>query len=88
MLELSSPWTVEVWLDLPLEEAHWRVLPHKMMLQADGDGTVLRCGTGNLEWLAAVLLGLKCHVVIWQPIELRAAFVALAERAVNISRQS
>ena len=81
-----SLWTVEVWLDLPPEEAHWRVLPHKMMLEAENDGTVLRCGTGNLEWIAAVLLGLKCRVVIHKPIELRAAFVALAERAVGILR--
>jgi predicted DNA-binding transcriptional regulator YafY len=83
----SSPWTVEVWLDLPVLEAHWRVLPHKMMLELEGEGTVLRCGTGSLEWVAAVLLGLRCRVVIREPIELRAAFVALAERAVNISRE-
>jgi predicted DNA-binding transcriptional regulator YafY len=82
-----SPWTVEVWLDLPLEEAHWRVLPHKMMLEADDDGTVLRCGSADLEWVAAVLLSLRCRVVIREPIELRAAFVALAEKAVNISKQ-
>jgi predicted DNA-binding transcriptional regulator YafY len=82
-----SPWTVEVWLDLPLEEAHWRVLPHKMMLEAEGDGTILRCGSADLEWVAAVLLSLRCRVVIREPIELRAAFVALAEKAVNISKQ-
>jgi predicted DNA-binding transcriptional regulator YafY len=82
-----SPWTVEVWLDLPLEEAHWRVLPHKMMLEAEGDGTVLHCGSADLEWVAAVLLSLRCRVVIREPIELRAAFVALAEKAVNISKQ-
>jgi predicted DNA-binding transcriptional regulator YafY len=81
-----SPWTVEVWLDLPLEEAHWRVLPHKMMLEADGNGTILRCGAGDLEWVAAVLLSLKCHIVIREPVELRAAFMALAERAMNISK--
>jgi predicted DNA-binding transcriptional regulator YafY len=85
-----SPWTVEVWLDLLPEEVHWRVLPHKMILEAEDDGTVLRCGTGDLEWVAAVLLGLKlkCRVMIREPVELRAAFVALAERAVEISRQS
>jgi predicted DNA-binding transcriptional regulator YafY len=81
-----SPWTVEVWLELPLEEAHWRVLPHKMMLEAEDAGTVLRCGSADLEWVAAMLLGLKCRVVIREPIELRAVFVALAERAVDISR--
>jgi predicted DNA-binding transcriptional regulator YafY len=81
-----SPWTVEVWLDLPLEEAHWRVLPHKMMLEIDGDGTVLRCGSADLEWVAAVLLSLRCRVVIREPVELREAFVSLAERAVDISR--
>jgi predicted DNA-binding transcriptional regulator YafY len=82
----SSPWTVKVWLDLPLEEAHWRVLPHKMRLEPDGDGTLLRCGSADLEWVAAMLLGLRCRVVIREPVELRAAFVALAEKAMNIAR--
>jgi predicted DNA-binding transcriptional regulator YafY len=81
-----SPWTVEVWLDLPTVEAHWRVLPHKMMLEAEGEGMVLRCSTSNLEWIAAVLLGLRCRVVIREPVELRGAFVSLAERAMDISR--
>jgi hypothetical protein len=58
-----------------------------MMLEAEDDGTVLRCGSADLEWVAAVLLTLKCCVVIREPIELRSAFVALAKKAMDISKQ-
>jgi predicted DNA-binding transcriptional regulator YafY len=83
-----SPWLVEVWLDLPLEEAHWRVRPHRMMLEADGEGTVLRCGTGDLEWMAAVLLSLKCPITIRQPLALLDAFAVLAARATAVGVQA
>ena len=83
-----SPWMVEVWLDLPLEEAHWRVRPHRMALEADGEGTVLRCGTGDLEWMAAVLLSLKCPIRIRQPLALQDAFAALAARAAAVGVQA
>ncbi len=81
-----SPYRVEVWLGLPLEEAHWRVLPHRMALRAEGQGTLLRCGSADLEWIAAMLLSLKCELQIRQPPELHAAFAALAARASEMAR--
>ncbi len=80
-----AKFAVEVWLDLPLEEARWRVMPHKMALEVEGDGTVLRCGTGDLEWLAAVLLGLRCQVLVRQPPALLDAFKVVAEKAKVIA---
>jgi predicted DNA-binding transcriptional regulator YafY len=81
----ASTFKVEVWLDLPPEEARWRVMPHKVALEAEGDGTVLRCGTADLEWMAAVLLSLKCVMMIRQPTALFEAFELVARQACLIA---
>ncbi len=83
-----SRFTVKVWLDLPLEEARWRVMPHKMALEAEGEGTVLRCGTADLAWLAAVLLSLKCGMTIRQPPALLDAFKVVAQQASAIATRA
>jgi predicted DNA-binding transcriptional regulator YafY len=83
-----SAFKVEVWLELPLEEARWRVMPHKMALEAEGEGTVLRCGTADLEWMAAVLLSLKCEMTVRQPAALLDAFTVVAQQAVMISTRA
>ncbi len=80
-----STFLVEVWLNLPLEEARWRVMPHKMALEAEGEGTVLRCGTADLAWLAAVLLSLKCAITVRQPPALLEAFKLVAQQASLIA---
>jgi predicted DNA-binding transcriptional regulator YafY len=80
-----SRYMVEVWLDLPLEEARWRVIPHKMALEVEGHGTLLRCGTADLGWMAAVLLSLKCGVVVRQPAALLEAFKVVAQQATMIA---
>jgi predicted DNA-binding transcriptional regulator YafY len=80
-----SKFKVEVWLDLPLEEARWRVMPHKMALEAEDAGTVLRCGTADLEWMAAVLLSLKCAITVRQPAALLEAFKIVATQATTIA---
>jgi predicted DNA-binding transcriptional regulator YafY len=80
-----STFMVEVWLALPLEEARWRVMPHKMALEAEGEGTVLRCGTADLEWMAAVLLSLKCAMTVRQPTALLEAFAVVAQQASLIA---
>jgi hypothetical protein len=79
-----SPHRVEVRLELPLAEARRRVLPHRMILEAEGDATVLRCGSGDLEWMAAMLMSLKCPMSVRHPPELIDAFASLAKRATAI----
>ncbi len=80
-----SKFLVEVWLDLPLEEARWRVMPHKVALEAEREGTLLSCGTADLEWMAAVLLSLKCVVSVRQPPALLEAFKIVAQQASAIA---
>ncbi len=80
-----SKFLVEVLLDLPLEEARWRVMPHKMALETEDAGTVLRCGTADLEWMAAVLLSLRCAMTVRQPLALLDAFKVVAKQASAIA---
>ena len=51
------------------------------MEQTEG-GTLLRCSTSDLDWVARVLAGLESPVVVRHPAELRDA---LQRRAEEIS---
>ncbi len=79
-----APWNVEVSLDLPVAEARWRVMPHHMALEEVDTSTIVRFGSSDLEWVAAILLSFKCDFKIVQPPELQAAFGRLAKRALQV----
>lgn len=81
-----SQWQVEVWLELPPQEARWRLYDQQVLLEAEGEGSCLRCSTDDLEWFAAVLLKLKCPFTVRQPKELLAALNALGDRAKNLAQ--
>lgn len=82
-----SPWQVEVWLGEPPEKLEGR-LPHAAILEAEGGGTLLRCGVAELDEFALVLLYLGCRLEVKEPGELVGAFQRVAERAQEVSRQS
>ena len=74
------PWEVEVWLDLPLDQAARR-LPGTLAELVDADaGTLLRMRVSSLDWMATVLARLDCPFTIHRPDELRASVRSLAER--------
>jgi predicted DNA-binding transcriptional regulator YafY len=76
----SAPWAfaVEVVLALPIEQARRRVSPTTGTLSRHADGTLLRLGADNLEWMAGYLASLGCGFQIVQPPELREAVRTLA----------
>ncbi|BDP42227.1 repressor [Deinococcus aetherius] len=78
-----APYEIEVWLDLPPEEAALHFAPGRVALDPDPayGGTRLRCTREHLESFAAMLLRLGCGVVVHEPPELREAFGVLADRA-------
>ncbi|EYB68529.1 transcriptional regulator [Deinococcus phoenicis] len=80
---VHAPFDVEVWLDLPVQEAAARFAPWRVSLEADAlrGGTRLRCKRDVLEPFAALLLGLGCAVAVHHPPELRDIFGGLAARA-------
>ncbi len=80
--------TIEVWLGLPLEEARGRLTPWRASLEAEGEGTLVRCTRGELEPFAAMLLGLGCPLEVRRPEQLRATFRSLAVRAERAASES
>jgi predicted DNA-binding transcriptional regulator YafY len=78
----GGEWSVEVLLETTVEEAG-RWLPDMgLALEEAEGGTVLRCRTWDLGWVARMLAGLNCPFVVRHPAELREA---LEERATEIA---
>ena len=87
-LERSMPFvqagfSIEVWLETPIDKAKSHFPLHRVMMEGENGGTVLRCARENLEPFAAMLLTLGCSIVVRQPPELREAFDRLAARATQ-----
>jgi predicted DNA-binding transcriptional regulator YafY len=78
---VQAGFSIEVWLDLPIDTARRRFPLHRVMIEEQDGGTVLRCAREDLEPLAAMLLMLGCRIVVRQPRELMETFARLATRA-------
>jgi len=81
---IQSDYQIDVWIDMPIEEAertfaHWRIATE----QQDG-GTRLRCARDRLEMFAAMLLSVSMgrRIVVHSPTELRETFRELARQAM------
>ncbi len=75
--------SVDVWLDMPIEEARSRFALHRVMVEEENGGTRLQCARDNLDRFAAMLLMFGCRMVVRQPDELRKTFQDLATRAAR-----
>jgi predicted DNA-binding transcriptional regulator YafY len=80
LAQVPWPWSVEVLLDLPLEEARRRIPGTLAELAEDEGGTLLRMRVSSLDWAASRLAGLGCALQIREPEELRARVHGLAAR--------
>src|SRR5215472_5520149 len=85
---IQSDYQIDVWIDMPIEEAehtfaHWRVATERQ-----GKGTRLRCGRDRLEMLAAMLLSTGRRIVVRSPAELRETFRELARQATQAADDS
>ncbi len=88
-MQESMPWVqseyrIDVWIDMPIEEAERSFAPWRIATEADGAGTRLRCGRDRLEMFAAMLLSLDRRIVVHSPPELRKTFRQMARRAMRI----
>jgi predicted DNA-binding transcriptional regulator YafY len=70
----------EVLLPVDVEEAASHIPRTIGALDATTDGTVLRIGADDLDWIARYLSGLPFDVEVRDPPELRAALRALGRR--------
>lgn len=72
-------WFVDVLLKTTLEEAQHRVPPAVALLEQESEGVSFRCYVDNLDWMAYLLAGLRCPLIIREPAELRDAMRRLAQ---------
>jgi predicted DNA-binding transcriptional regulator YafY len=82
---VPDTWLVDVLLKTTLEEAQHLVPPATATLEQALDGVTFRCYTGNLDWAAYLLAGLRCQFVIREPQELHDALRSLAERIAALA---
>ncbi len=92
-LERSMPFveagfSIEVWLDLPIQKARSHFALHRVMMEDENGGTSLKCARANPEPFAAMLLTLGCSIVVRQPRELMETFGRLATRAAQAAAGS
>ncbi len=78
-------WSVEVLLETGPDYARWRLPQTGLVLEQTEGGTLLRCSTWDLGWVARELSGLECGFVVRAPDELKGA---LEHRAAEISAQA
>lgn len=79
----QSEYQIDVWIDMPIEEAEKNFAPWRIATEADGDGTRLRCGRDRLEHIAAMLLSMGRRIVVHGPEKLRETFEEMAQRALD-----
>jgi predicted DNA-binding transcriptional regulator YafY len=83
---VEAGFSIEVWLELPIDKARSRFALHRVAIEDENGGTTLRCARENLEPFAAMLLALGCPIVVRQPRELKETFARLATRATQAAR--
>ncbi|UWZ84962.1 helix-turn-helix transcriptional regulator [Occallatibacter riparius] len=84
---IQSTYQIDVWLDMPLEEAERAFAPWRIALESLDNGTRLRCGRDRLELFAAMLLGAGCRFVVHSPPEMRQVFREMALRATTAAEE-
>jgi hypothetical protein len=77
-----------VLLRLPLAETRQRVPPEMALLEETPEGTLVRLNAQRLDWVAGVLAGLECDLVVLKPPELRAALLELSERVRRLAENT
>ena len=78
---VQSEFQIDVWIDMPIEEARQTFAPWRVALEEEEVGTRVRCGRDRLEMIAAMLLSMGRRIVVNSPKELRKTFRNLARQA-------
>jgi len=78
---VQSEFQIDVWVDMPFEEAERHFAVWRIAVEAQDGGTRLRCNRDRLDMFAAMLLSEGCKIVVHSPSELRTVFEELGKRA-------
>jgi predicted DNA-binding transcriptional regulator YafY len=79
----QAQFKIDVWVELPLEDAKQFFAPWRVAIEEENGGTRLRCGRDRLEMLAAMLLSTGKRIVVNSPDALRQTFRDLARQALK-----
>jgi predicted DNA-binding transcriptional regulator YafY len=79
---IQSDFQIDVWIDMPIEEAARTFAPWRVATEQDRGGTRLRCGRDRLQLFASMLLSMGRRIEIHQPAELRETFTELGRQAL------
>jgi predicted DNA-binding transcriptional regulator YafY len=79
---VPAKWLVDVLLETTMEHAQAMVPSGAAMLEQEGSGIAFRMYVSDLDWVAYILAGLHCPLLIRNPPELRDALHRLAKTIV------
>jgi hypothetical protein len=85
---IQSDYQIDVWIDMPIEEAERIFSAWRIATEGQDGGTRLRCSRDGLELFAAMLLSVDRRIVVHTPAELSEAFRRLARRAAQAAEES
>jgi predicted DNA-binding transcriptional regulator YafY len=85
---IQSDYQIDVWIDMPIEEAERMFVPMRIVAEEHEGGTRLRCGRDRLEMFAAMLLSMGRRIVVHSPAEMRETFRRLARQAMDAAEGS
>jgi predicted DNA-binding transcriptional regulator YafY len=80
---VQSLYEIDVWIDMPVEEAERSFAMWRIATESHEGGTRLRCSRDRLETFAAMVLSLGKRIVVNHPPELRNTFAQLAAQALQ-----
>jgi predicted DNA-binding transcriptional regulator YafY len=80
---IQSVYQIDVWIDMPVEEARQSFAQWRVAIEEGDGGTRVRCGRDRLEMIAAMLLSIGRRIVVHSPQELRKTFRELARQALR-----
>src|SRR5215471_14221911 len=85
---MPGTWRVEVLLEMTLEEAQRRVPATIATLEEVPEGVIMRCYAQSLEWMAHFLVGLRCPLVVREPVDLRDALREVAREIAQLAERT
>jgi len=85
---IQSDYQIDVWIDMPIEEADRIFTPMRVAAEGEEGGTRLRCGRDRLEMFAAMLLSFGRRIIVHTPPEMRETFRRLAQQAIGAAEDT
>ncbi len=86
--QTPGTWRIEVLLEMTLEEARQNVPPGLAWLEQVTEGVLLHCYVEHLDWIAYVLINLRCSFVVRQPAELHDELQQVAKRIAAMAERT